>query len=148
MKIDIFNTDRKYSVIYADPPWDYSDKNCGGAAAPHYNTMKLKELMELPIEKIAEKNAALFMWATYPKIEDALQLIKAWGFTYKSIAFQWVKLNRGAKVWQLIFSPLRRHSEKPPETRDKIVELMGELPRIELFARQKIDGWDCWGNEV
>lgn len=194
MKIDIFNTDRKYSVIYADPPWDYSDKNCGGAAAPHYNTLKLKELMELPIEKIAEKNAVLFMWATYPKIEAALQLIKAWGFTYKSIAFQWVKLNRGAKVdnlqivtikdllktscffglgrWtrgnteccllaikgkpkrisakvgQLIFSPLRRHSEKPPETRDKIVEQMGELPRIELFARQQVEEWDCWGNEV
>ena len=106
-------------------------------------------------------------------------MIEAWGFTYKSIAFQWVKQNRSgngyffglgrwtrgntepcllavkgkpkrisASVGQLVFSPLRRHSQKPDEVRDRIVELMGDLPRIELFARETAPGWDSWGNEV
>lgn len=119
------------------------------------------------------------MWATYPKMQEALDLIKAWGFTYKSIAFQWVKENRSgsgyffglgrwtrgntepcllaikgkprrisAGVSQLVFSPVRRHSQKPDVVRDKIIELMGDLPRIELFARSGAEGWDCWGNEA
>ena len=118
------------------------------------------------------------MWATYPKMQEALDLIEAWGFKYKSIAFQWIKQNRSgngyffglgrwtrgntepcliaikgkpkrisAGVGQLVFSPLRRHSQKPAEVRDKIVELMGDLPRIELFAREAAPGWDVWGNE-
>ncbi len=112
-------------------------------------------------------------------LPEALKLIEAWGFTYKSIAFQWVKQNRSgngyffglgrwtrgntepcliatkgkpkrisASVSQLVFSPLRRHSQKPDEVRDLIVELMGDLPRIELFARDTAPGWDAWGNEV
>ena len=119
------------------------------------------------------------MWATYPKMQEALDLIEAWGFKYKSIAFQWIKQNRSgngyffglgrwtrgntepcliaikgkpkrisACVGQLVFSPLRRHSQKPAEVRDKIVELMGDLPRIELFAREAAPGWDVWGNEA
>lgn len=106
-------------------------------------------------------------------------MIKAWGFTYKSIGFQWIKLNRSGKgyffglgrwtrgntepcliatkgkpkrisagVSQLIFSPIRNHSQKPEEVREKIVELMGDLPRVELFARERADGWDAWGNEA
>lgn len=112
-------------------------------------------------------------------MKEALKVIEAWGFTYKSIAFQWVKQNRSgngyffglgrwtrgntepcllavkgkpkrisASVGQLVFSPLRRHSQKPDEVRDRIVELMGDLPRIELFARETAPGWDSWGNEV
>ena len=112
-------------------------------------------------------------------MKEALKVIEAWGFTYKSIAFQWVKQNRSGKgyffglgrwtrgntepcllavkgkpkrisasVGQLVFSPLRRHSQKPDEVRDRIVELMGDLPRIELFARETAPGWDSWGNEV
>lgn len=119
------------------------------------------------------------MWAAYPKMQEALDLIEAWGFKYKSIAFQWIKQNRSgngyffglgrwtrgntepcliaikgkpkrisAGVGQLVFSPLRRHSQKPAEVRDKIVELMGDLPRIELFAREAAPGWDVWGNEA
>ena len=121
----------------------------------------------------------LFLWATYPKIQEALDTIKKWGFTYKSIAFQWIKQNRkgngyffGLGRWtrgnteccliavkgkpkrknnsvsQLIFSPLQKHSQKPDEVREKIIELIGDVPRIELFARESCDGWDCWGNEV
>lgn len=94
MKENIFTTKKKYDVIYADPPWKYDDSGCQGAAAKQYRTTNIDELCKLPIGQIANKNAVLFMWATYPKLEEALKLIKAWGFTYKSIAFQWVKLNR------------------------------------------------------
>lgn len=194
MVVDIHNTDIKYSIIYADPPWSYNDKNCSGACERYYKTMSIIDICKLPIDNLANKDAVLFLWATYPQLENAFKLIKAWGFTYKSIAFQWIKLNRGAKIenlqittikdliksscffglgrWtrgnseccliavkgkpkrisasvgQLIFAPLTRHSAKPPETREKILQLMGNLPRIELFARQQVDGWDCWGNEV
>lgn len=179
MKTDIFNTDKKYSIIYADPPWSYNDKNCAGAAEKEYNTMSLDKICELPISQIADKNCVLFIWATYPKIDETLKVIEAWGFKYKSIGFQWIKLNKNgigcyfglgrwtrgntepcliavkgkpkrisASVSQLVFAPITKHSEKPPVVRKKIIELIGDLPRIELFARQQADGWDCWGNEV
>ena len=179
MKVDIFNTDKKYNIIYADPPWKYNDKGCQGAAEKVYPTMTVEEMANLPIKEIANDDSVLIMWATYPKMQEALDLIDKWGFKYKSIAFQWIKQNKSgngyffglgrwtrgntepcliatkgkpkrnsAKVGQLIFSPLRNHSQKPDETREKIVELMGDLPRIELFARQYAEGWDCWGNEV
>ncbi len=179
--------DGRYDIILADPPWQYRDR--GGptgktGAALHYPTMKLADLMDLPVHALASPNATLFMWATYPTLEDALDLISAWGFDYKSIAFQWVKIypsgqprfglghwtrgntepcllaTRGKPhridnaVSQLILSeelivhPIGRHSAKPPETKSKILRLMGDLPAIELFAREKTPGWDCWGNEV
>lgn len=170
--------DKKYSIIYADPPWKYDDSGCEGAAAAQYKTLTLKELGKLPVADIAAPDCVLFMWATYPKLKEALSVIDAWGFKYKSIAFQWVKLNKSgngyffglgrwtrgntepcliatkgkpkrvsASVGQLIFSPLREHSRKPDEARDKIIELVGDLPRIELFARESVKGWDTWGNE-
>lgn len=179
MKVDIFNTDRKYNIIYADPPWSYKDKKCNGACEFHYKTMNIKDICNLPIQDITEKDCVLFLWVTYPMLQEAMELIKAWGFKYKTIGFQWVKQNRSGNgfffglgrwtrgnteccliatkgkpkrinnsVGQLIISPLQAHSQKPNEAREKIVELMGDLPRIELFARQQIEGWDCWGNEV
>ena len=179
MKIDIFNTDKKYSIIYADPPWNYNDKGCNGAADRHYKSMKVEEICNLPVNHIVDKNCILFLWATYPKMQEAMKVIEAWGFTYKTIGFQWIKLNnneigcyfglgrwtRGntepcliavkgkpkrisASISQLVFAPITRHSEKPPIVRNKIIELIGDLPRIELFARQQADGWDCWGNDV
>ena len=147
---------REYNVIYADPPWRYSDKGCNGNAADHYPTMTFSEMRRLPVGDIAAKDCVLFMWATYPMMREALFLIDAWGFTYKSIAFQWVKQNRSGNgyffglgrwtrgntepcliatrgkpqrasnaVSQLVVSPLREHSRKPDEVRDRIVELMG-----------------------
>ena len=171
---------KKYQIILADPPWAYSDKGCNGAAEAHYTSMKIKDICALPVGDLAAKNCVLFMWATYPMLREALQTIEAWGFTYKSIAFQWLKLNRsnpgffyGLGRWtrgntepcllavkgkptrasnsvsQLIFSPVQHHSKKPDETRDRIIQLMGGAsPRIELFARETVDGWDAWGNEV
>lgn len=179
MKVDIFNTDKKYNIIYADPPWRYQDRKCNGACEFHYDTMNIKDICKLPINNITEKDCVLFLWTTYPMLKEAMQLINSWGFKYKTIAFQWVKQNKSGKgfffglgrwtrgnteccliatkgnpkrvnngVAQLIVSPIQAHSKKPDEARLKIVELMGDLPRIELFARQYAEGWDCWGNEV
>ena len=167
---------KKYQIIYADPPWRYDDRGCQGTMANHYSGMKLKDICGLEIKGIADDNCVLFLWATYPMLREALQVIESWGFVYKSIGFQWLKLNskaltpfyglgrwtRGntepcllatkgkpkrvsASVFQLIQTPRRKHSQKPDEARDKIIELMGDLPRIELFAREKTPGWDAIG---
>ena len=169
----------KYPIIYADPPWRYSAKKVQGAAENHYPTMSIDELCALPVAELAAKDSALFMWATFPQLPEALRLIRAWGFTYKSVAFVWLKKNKKADSWfyglgfwtranaevcllatkghpkrqaadihQFIISPIEAHSKKPDETRDKIVSLMGDRPRVELFARQTPPGWDVWGNEV
>lgn len=141
--------------------------------------MTINDICKLPVKQIADKDCALFMWATFPNLEYAFQVLNAWGFTYKTIAFVWVKQNKksdslfwgmgfwtranaemciiatkgkpkriSASVHQIIMSRIEEHSKKPSVTRDKIIELIGDLPRIELFARQQTDGWDCWGNEV
>lgn len=86
--------DKKYAVIYADPPWSYRNKKSNGAADNHYPTMGLKDICDLPVSDLADDNCVLFMWATYPTIKEALKVIDAWGFTYKTIGFQWVKLNK------------------------------------------------------
>lgn len=174
----------KYSVIYADPPWTYSDKGCNGAAAGQYSLMGNRDIANLPVHRLAAPDCALFMWATYPLLPEALATIAGWGFQYKSIAFQWVKLNpkaltpfyglgrwtrgntepcllatRGKPkavskgVHQLIDElvledAIQRHSSKPARAREKIVELMGDVPRIELFARQNSPGWESTGNEL
>lgn len=80
-----------FSVIYADPPWRYADKGCNGAAEGHYSTMSLEQICALPVSRVASKDAVLFLWATYPMLREAFKVIEAWGFEYKSIAFQWVK---------------------------------------------------------
>ena len=172
-------TSKKYNIIYADPPWQYARSKVQGAAEKHYRTMSVDDICKLPIAEICCKDCILFMWATFPQLREALQVIKAWGFDYKSVAFVWLKQNKSgigwfyglgfwtrgnaeicllatkgqpkrksAKVHQFIISPLRGHSQKPDEARDKIVELVGDLPRVELFARKKAEGWDTWGNEV
>lgn len=179
-----------YSIIYADCPWNYDDQNCNGAAEQQYRTLTFAQLCSMPVRHIAAQNSALFLWATYPKIQDALNLIPYWGFEFKSYAFDWIKLRggrpqmglgrwtRGASevcllavrgkpqrqdkgVRQLLetivndhehenilYAPATRHSQKPPEVRERIVQLMGDLPRLEMFARERAVGWDCWGNET
>lgn len=141
--------------------------------------MNLEDIKALPVGELADKDCALFLWITFPLLREAWDVVESWGFTYKSVAFVWVKQNKktpslfwGMGYWtranaelciiatkgspkrhskavhQVILSPIEQHSKKPDETRDRIVALMGDVPRIELFARQKIEGWDVWGNEA
>jgi N6-adenosine-specific RNA methylase IME4 len=185
--------DKKYQIIYADPPWHYRDKRTnpltdrppkyGGIVYP---VMKTEDICSLPVKDIADSNCMLFIWATFPILKKSFKVIESWGFQYKTVAFTWIKTNRNCrkifitekdiffgigyytksncevcllavkgkpikvsnKVSSVVLSPLTSHSTKPPEVREKILELCGNLARIELFARQKTEGWDVWGNEV
>jgi N6-adenosine-specific RNA methylase IME4 len=175
-------TDKKYNIIYADPPWNFKvwSKNLGKYGRcpdKHYSTMNLEDIKSLSVP--ANENCALFLWVTYPMLQEGFEVINAWGFTYRTCAFTWVKttldgnkfpiglgywtranpelcllatkgriLREDKGVRNLVISPRREHSRKPDEVRDMILRLVGDLPRIELFARQKTDGWDVWGNEV
>ena len=173
---------KKYSIIYADPPWayrTYSKKGQGRSAESHYPTMCIEDIKALPVGELAAKDCALFLWITFPCLCEALEVLTAWGFSYKTVAFVWVKQNRrnddlftGMGYWtranaeicilatkghpkrvdagvrQVILSHIEEHSKKPDEARERIVRLMGDLPRVELYARQSPEGWDVWGNEV
>lgn len=182
MVIDINNTENKYNIIYADPPWHYNTWRDGmGTAEKHYKTMKVEEIVNMKdtIKNISEKDCVLFLWVTFLCLLDGLKVMKEWGFKYKTCGFNWVKRNKISDTWffglghwtranseicligtkgtikrksnkvsQIIDTHIEEHSKKPAIVRDKIVELVGDMPRIELFARQTVDGWDCWGNEV
>lgn len=82
---------KKYGIIYADPPWQYTNKGVSGAAEKHYRTMTIADIRALPVADIAADSCALFIWVTYPMLKEGLSVIESWGFTYKTIAFQWVK---------------------------------------------------------
>ena len=90
---------KKYSIIYADPPWRYERNGVQGAAEKHYPTMSIDELCRLPVSELSEKDSILFLWTTFPQLREALRVIKAWGFEYKSVAFVWLKLNKSGKGW-------------------------------------------------
>jgi site-specific DNA-methyltransferase (adenine-specific) len=157
--------------------------------------MSVEDLSKLKVNDIADKDSLLFMWATMPKMREALALMDAWGFRYITCVFSWVKLNKKAtmqkldendflvkggfysglghwtngnvelvlmgkkgkgvkrvdkKIKQLVFAPVGRHSAKPDEVRLRILKMLGggDIPRIELFAREETYGWDIFGNEV
>lgn len=186
MKIDIYNTDKKYKVIYADPAWEYrqngSKTKARGMAKQHYKTMPTEEICKIPVREICEEDAILFLWSTFPNIFEALKVIKAWDFEYKTAGFVWIKKNKnGSNFWgmgaytranaevcllaiskktrakevvkshavhQVIESVIEKHSKKPDIAREKIKELLGDISKIELFAREEAAGWDCWGDEV
>ena len=175
--------DKLYSVIYADPPWQYNarhnlDTRFKGGAGGHYPTMPLWEILALPVESIADDDCALFLWTTFPYIDKQLKVFEAWGFRYRTLGFSWIKTYKNGKpffgvgyyaksncevcllgvrgkmtpvsdsVSSVVISERLRHSQKPAEIRDRIVALFGDVPRIELFARREVEGWDSWGNEV
>lgn len=177
-----------YRVVLADPPWlYYGNPNKPQAAGKHYGMMSTLDIMALPIANCVERPAALFMWATGPKLPDALEVMRAWGFHYRGIAYVWVKTSQDGRIisgqgtrptfvkpttelvlvgstcktgrplpllteaqGQVVLAPRpgNKHSAKPAVFRERIVELLGDVPRIELFARERVPGWDAWGNEV
>ena len=172
----------RYDVIYADPPWDYKGQlqHAGpgsddtGGAVRHYETLTLAQLKRLPVPSIAADDCLLFLWSTSPHLDQAIDLGKAWGFAWATIAFVWdkVKVNpgfytlsqcelclvfkrgripqpRGARnVRQLVRAERGPHSAKPEEVRERIEAMFPEQSRIELFARRAAPGWDAWGMEA
>lgn len=183
---------RRYGIIYADPPWDYGgkmqfDKSSScienidldrkifiSAATFKYPTLKIKEMIQIPIYDIAEDDCLLFMWVTSPHLANGIELGQKWGFEYKTIAFVWDKMihnpgkytlsycemclvfkrgripgPRGSRnEKQLIRSVRTAHSVKPHEVRQAIERMFPTQRKIELFARQKIEPWDVWGLDV
>ena len=174
----------RYSIIYADPPWweNIPAKNRKDRkilyAGRDFPVMKTAEICALKVPEICENNAALFLWSTSRHIPDALQVIKAWGFSFRKIVFTWMKLCKDGTPARTIGYYTKSNSEyvllgvrgrmppvshsvpeavleardrvfKKPETvRRRIEELYGNSSRIELFAREKHPGWDVWGNQV
>jgi N6-adenosine-specific RNA methylase IME4 len=170
-----------YELILADPPWSYRDSaNAGKRGAVHkYRTLSLAEICALDVRGIAAPNCLLALWWVPPMPAEALEVVRAWGFTLKTMkGFTWHKTTKHRKshfgmghwtrsntedclfaargkpkranagVSQFIEAPRGRHSAKPDEVRERLVQLMGDVPRIEMFARAAIPGWDVWGNEV
>ena len=97
---------KKYNIIYADPPWTYNDKCKSGdrGLENKYDTMIISQLMELPVESIAADDCFLFMWVTYPLLQEGFQVMKAWGFEYKTVAFTWIKKNKVSDSFFLLIS--------------------------------------------
>jgi len=178
---------KKYNIIYADPPWHYNGNMMNSSVTDHYQVMTINDICNLPIQKITDTNCVLFMWVTLPKLNEFMKVVNTWGFEYKTTAFVWVKENKnggyfmGLGRWtranpeicilatkgkisrkrndirQLQIFPIGKHSSKPKQFRNLIVDLIGDLPRIELFARppkdrlfedKSFEGWDVWGNEA
>lgn len=186
-----------FGAILADPPWHFKTYNekgrkrspdwrpFEGSPSIHYDTMGAEQIRALPVADLAAADCVLFLWICWPLLAEALQLIEAWGFTYKTCAFSWTKAHaaqiemfqddnpvqigmgywtrsnsevcllavRGkpkrisADVRQAIIEPRRQHSRKPDCIYDRVERLVGG-PYLELFARNKRDGWTSWGNQV
>jgi len=174
---------KKYNIILADCPWTYKDKATAGQRGVcfKYDLLTIEDLYKLNVKNIADEDCILFSWTPYPLLCEGLELIRKWGFKYKTKAFTWVKTNKkntntlfwgmgnwtrscdeiclmgirgkpkrlSKSVHSVIQSPiLSPHSRKPPEIRDRIVKLCGDLPRIELFSTEVVCGWDHCGLET
>ena len=145
-----------------------------GELNTHYSTMTLKELKALDVQSISDKNCMLFLWVVSPMLKEGIEVMEAWGFKYATIAFIWHKQRtnpgyytmseceicvvgkkgkiptpRGSRNERQFLSELRtKHSKKPDEIRNRINRMFPEQTKIELFARQRYENWDAWGNEV
>ena len=142
-----------------------------------YDLMTIEEICNLPVKEISDDDCILFIWGTWTHIKEVQQVIESWGFEYKTVGFVWIKKFSTGKnfigmgrwtranteycliatkgnpkrldggISQIIESIPANHSSKPDMVRKRIIELVGDLPRIELFARTKVHGWDVWGND-
>ena len=163
---------KKYDVVYADPPWkyDFQESKCR-MIENHYPTMKLEDIKN--IEITTSNNAVCFIWVTTPKLLEGLEVLDAWGFKYRT-CLVWDKLLIGTGYWfrgqhelllvgvkgkmsppkpsQRISSVFRKkrteHSKKPLKIRSLISEWFPNTTKLEMFARERIEGWDCYGNEL
>jgi len=177
---------KKYQIIYADPPWAFSSKELqkyGGkrftSMDKHYQTQNRDWIKRLPVGNISDSDCALFLWSTDAHLGEAIDTMESWGFKYITVAFVWEKLTKTGKtvanlgswtmknyelclfgtrgamlkhkkvnnIYQKVAAERTKHSKKPQQVRKNIELLFGNLPRIELFAREKTEGWDVSVNE-
>lgn len=172
--MDIPFPNKKYNVIYADPPWNIKKikrKSRPNQIEMDYPTMSLDEIKELPVNNITKNNCVLFLWTTHAYLPKAFEVMKSWNFKYQR-TITWDKRNgmclfgfhhrtefllfgykgkiemypKRKAFPTIIEAKSKRHSSKPQIFRD-LISPFGDL-KIELFAREKTDGWDVWGNEI
>lgn len=160
----------RFGCISADPPWTYTNTSTRGAAEDHYNTMTIEDLLKLPVESLAADDAFLFLWGTTNFLPESLDLVKAWGFTYKTqliwtkphmglgnyvrTAHEYITIaTRGKPKWKCRdiashqMARRGRHSAKPEIFRN-IMEHCADGPYLELFGRMQAPGWTVFGNQV
>ncbi|MBA7661938.1 hypothetical protein ES703_69958 [subsurface metagenome] len=185
---------KRYQIIYADPPWKYATTQHQGSRRGHrnqsylkyhnsvyqrgakdqYSLMAMQDIKNLGIDLRShiEDNCLLFLWICSPLLREGIELGESWGFSYKTVAFVWYKemhnpgnytmsecelvfkrgkipQPRGARNIRQFLAELRgEHSQKPAEIRNRIYQMFPKQNKLELFARRKVEGWDCWGNEA
>ena len=173
---------KQYACILADPPWKYrvyDDAPAAyGAARSSYQTMDLEAIKALPVKVLAQESCILFLWVTMPLLPEGLEVMKAWGFSYKTVAFTWIKTNRttgrlhlglghytrgNAELCLLgvrgrvirqdanvsqIITASRREHSRKPDEQYQRIMQLVQGPYLELFARHPWPGWDVWGNQV
>ena len=164
-----------YDIILADPPWHFSANSAakpGKGARAHYPTMRTPEICAMPVRDWSARSALLLLWATAPMLPDALEVVRAWGFRYKSHVV-WDKGKMGTGYWSrsrheplliatrgrfpcprplfpvsIIEAPRREHSRKPDEVQDMVEARLPGRSMLEIFARQTRPGWAVWGNDT
>lgn len=175
---------KRYNIIYADPPWPYNESGTKAKVKDrHYKMMQLKDICALPVKEIQADKCILFLWVTMPRLPMAFEVMRAWGFVYHSLGFDWLKVSRDRNpiinpgyytrqnnelcvigvpnnknrrmkpivhdVRAAVVAERREHSRKPDIVRNEISRMFGhDVTKIELFARDSADGWDCWGDEA
>lgn len=176
----------KFSLIMADPPWQfktYSDKGKDKSPEQHYRCLNIEDIKNIPVQNIAAKDSVLVMWVYNPMLPEAIEVMESWGYKFVTILFNWTKTTndgltsafgtgyytrhnteicllgkkgKGLKVKshsirQQVSTPKEQHSKKPEIVRDNLIELFGDVPRVELFARPNASnqtGWTLIGNEI
>ena len=168
--------DKKYSVIYTDPPWDYGSTTPGSyegyAAHDHYPTMSIQDISSMPVGNITHDDCLCYMWVGSPLLDEAINVMTAWGFKFTTVAFCWDKQSpnsgyytlsqvelvivgkkgkipqpRGSRNERQFLSKQRTvHSEKPYEIRDRITRMHPSQNKLEMFSRHTTAGWDTFGN--
>jgi N6-adenosine-specific RNA methylase IME4 len=168
-----------FDLIVADPPWSFDNFSAKGEAKnakAQYDCTPLDWIKSLPVQILAADDCLCFLWATNPMLPDAMQVLDAWGFTFKT-AGHWVKRTKHGKIAfgtgyilrcagepfligtrgqpkttrstrSVIEGPIREHSRKPDEAFAAAEKLMPDAKRVELFSRQQRAGWTVWGNQV
>lgn len=164
----------KYPIVYADPPWKYEHvKTDNRAIENQYPTMEIEDICKLAVSQVCTDDCVLFLWATSPKLAEAMGVVDAWGFNYRT-SMVWVKDQIGMGYYarqqhellliatkgeppapapadrpaSVINAPRTKHSAKPEQFYEAIERMYPLLPRIELFARSARSGWAAWGNQA